>query len=271
MKPICIFLCVLISNISLSFAQAVKLFHEKKDRGYILYASNPELYPVSVQIDFKLTNLALSEGDKTVFVIPSKTEKIKLAEMTVAEPGSRFSFNYTYKSTMGDVTITNYDKTVLYDLPFQKGKSYKVYQGYNGPFSHQNENSLDFTMPEGTEILAAREGLVVNVIQHNTEACPQAECKKYNNLISIMHPDGTFATYAHIKYNGAKCKVGDTVKRGDVIALSGNTGWTSGPHLHFVCFLGGFDRWNTIETTFKIKGGQESAMLKEGIIYERQY
>ncbi len=86
-----------------------------------------------------------------------------------------------------------------------------------------------------------------------------------------MHPDGTFATYAHIKYNGAKCKVGDTVKRGDVIALSGNTGWTSGPHLHFVCFLGGFDRWNTIETTFKIKGGQESAMLKEGIIYERQY
>ena len=52
-----------------------------------------------------------------------------------------------------------------------------------------------------------------------------------------MHPDGTFATYAHIKYNRAKCKVGDTVKRGDVIALSGNTGWTSGPI--FILFVFG--------------------------------
>lgn len=172
---------------------------------------------------------------------------------------------------MGDVTIKNFDKAYPYDLPFQKGQGYKLFHGYNGSFSHQGENALDFTMPEGTDIVAAREGVVVQVVQHNTESCAREECKKFNNYITVMHSDGTFAQYAHIKYNGAKFSVGDSVKKGDVIASSGNVGYSSGPHLHFVCFKGAFSNFETLETKFRIDTGERSSGLKEGTVYFRNY
>ncbi|WP_309997394.1 M23 family metallopeptidase [Chryseobacterium sp. 2987] len=64
----------------------------------------------------------------------------------------------------------------------------------------------------------------------------------YNKLhrsgkLCYDNSDGTFAQYYHLKENGVKVNLGDQVKKGDVIALSGNTGWCNGPHLHFVCYI----------------------------------
>lgn len=252
-------------------AQTIKLFYERESQGFVLYADNYELYPVSINLQLDLLNLAFSEANKKIFVIPPKKEKFKVGELTTVRNGNETKFTYNYKSTIGDVTIKQYDTSFVYDLPFRKGKSFNVHQGYNGSFSHQNENALDFTMPEGTEVLAARDGIVVQVVQNNTVSCPTEECKKYNNYILIMHADGTFAYYGHIKYNGAKLKPGDPVKRGDVIAWSGNVGWSNGPHLHFACFLGRFEKWQTIETKFRIDKGDNAAMLKEGNDYRRDY
>jgi murein DD-endopeptidase MepM/ murein hydrolase activator NlpD len=252
-------------------AQAIKLFYEKKNRDFVLYADNYELYPVSVNLDLDLLNLAFSEGNKKIFVIPPRNEKFKIGELTTIRNSDATKFTYNYKTTIGDVTIKRYDTSFIYDLPFQKGKNFTIYQGYNGTFSHQNENALDFKMPEGTEVLAARDGIVVQVIQNNTQSCPAEECKKYNNYILIMHGDGTFAYYGHIKYNGSKLKPGDSVKRGDVIAYSGNVGWSNGPHLHFACFVGRFEKWQTLETKFRIDKGDSVAMLKEGNDYRRDY
>jgi murein DD-endopeptidase MepM/ murein hydrolase activator NlpD len=266
----------LITLIALNIASAVKaqtvnIFYENKKQGHIIYAGNSEFYPVSISLNLELTNLVFSEGEATIFVIPPKSNKFKIGELTIMENGKRYNSSYTYKSAMGDVTISNYDKSFEYDLPFQKGKSFSVNQGYNGSFSHQNENAIDFTMPEGTEILAARDGIVVQVVQNNTESCAKETCKKYNNYITIMHPDGTFAYYAHIKYNGSKYKTGDAVKKGDIIAYSGNVGFTAGPHLHFSCFLPGFEKWKSIETKFRIDKADKVVALKEGNTYLRDY
>ncbi len=252
-------------------AQPLKIFYENKDQGYILYASNSELFPFSISLDLDLTNMEFSERDKKVFVIPAKTEKYKIGEVTITDKKSRPKSSYKYISTMGDVTITKYDRAFQYDLPFPKGTGYKLFQGYNGDFSHKNENALDFTMPEGTEVLAARDGIVVQIVINNNQSCLEEECKKYNNYITVMHSDGTFAKYVHIKYNGTKLNIGDTVKKGDVIAYSGNVGYSKGPHLHFVCFLGAFEKMNTLVTRFRTDKGTNAVLLNEGTVYLRDY
>lgn len=262
---------LLILGTLLLNAQNLKLFYETKNGGYVLYASNGEWYPVSISLDLDLTNMSFSGGSKKLFIVPSKNEKFRIGDITIDKDGSRYKFSYNYKYTMGDVSITDFDRSFEYDLPFQKGKSFRVFQGYNGSFSHQNENALDFSMPEGTEITAARDGVVVQVVQNNTRSCATEECKQYNNYVTILHSDGSFATYAHIKHNGSKVKPGDAVKKGDVIAYSGNTGWSSGPHLHFVCFTALFEKRNTLETKFKIDKGEQAVLLKQGNSYTRDY
>lgn len=270
MKKITFIAIFVLANFC-TFSQNITLFQEPKQNGYIIYGSNKEFYPVSVIIEFTTTNLKFSEEVNKVFVIPAGSSRFKFGELSVVDPSSRYKYSYKYKTAIGDITLSNIDQSVEYELPFRKTQSFKIYQGYNGLFSHQNENSLDFLMPEGTEVLAAREGIVVQIVQNNTESCPKEECKRYNNYITIMHPDGTFAYYAHIKYNSVKLKLGDNVKSGDVLAYSGNVGWTSGPHLHFACFIGGFDKWKTLQTKFKIDKGENSILLKEGMTYTRNY
>jgi len=156
-------------------------------------------------------------------------------------------------------------------IPFQQGKTFNRFQGYHGNFSHQDENALDFSMPEGSEIRAARDGIVVQVVQNNSESCPSKDCEKYNNYITILHTDGTFASYVHIRYNGSKFNPGDSVRKGDLVAYSGSTGFSKGPHLHFVCFTGAFGKRNTLETKFRIDKGDVTILLEEGKNYTRDY
>jgi murein DD-endopeptidase MepM/ murein hydrolase activator NlpD len=271
MKRVIFIFLLFFSTNSVLKSQNIKVFYENKPQGYVVYAANSEFCPVSISLDLEISNLLFSEGKKKVFVIPPTNEKFKIGELSVIKTTAEHKFIYNYIYALGDVTLSNYDKSFEYDLPFQKGKSYNVYQGYNGNFSHQNENSIDFTMPEGTEILAARDGIIIEVVVNNTKSCPTKDCAKYNNYITIMHPDGTFANYSHIKYNGSQYKRGDKVKKGDLIAYSRNVGYSSGPHLHFVCYLAGFEKWRSVETVFKIDRGDRAVPLKEKTNYIREY
>lgn len=149
-----------------------------------------------------------------------------------------------------------------------------IHQGYNGTFSHQNENSLDFIMPEGTEVLAAREGLVIDIVQSNNRCCLTRDCAPLGNYVTTLHSDGTIAQYYHLQQNGVQVKIGDKVNKSQPIAYSGNTGWSSGPHLHFNVYISsatGDKNRVTLKTLFKTGLGDKVEYLEEKKSYARGY
>lgn len=122
-----------------------------------------------------------------------------------------------------------------YDLPFLMGERFPVSQGYGGTRSHTDRShySIDFLMPEDTPICAARSGVVFRMIDHFSGSGRDASFKAKVNTIHILHDDDTIACYAHLVENGSRVSPGQQVSRGDLIGFSGDTGRTSGPHLHF--------------------------------------
>ncbi len=139
-------------------------------------------------------------------------------------------------ATLGDPSNSSHNDSIFYNLPFKEGQSYKILQSWNGKFSHRSKESkyaLDFTMPEGDTICAAREGIVIRTTDHFTESGGKSFKDKANQIV-ILHEDGTMAFYVHLLHKGVLVQPGDTVTTSQVIGLSGNTGYSTKPHLHFV-------------------------------------
>ncbi|MES2330755.1 MAG: M23 family metallopeptidase [Bacteroidota bacterium] len=249
----------------------LKIFVEKEGDRKIFYAQNNEFCPVSIRVTLDLDNMIANGIGNNIFVIPEYAQKYKLFELTGIKPRRKTSYSYSYNAVFGDVFQTKFDESYRYDLPYKKGSRYRIEQGYNGRFTHQDENALDFNMPEGSQVRAARAGVVIAVVQNFTETCLREECKSMANHILVYHPDGTIADYSHLQYNEARVAVGDTVNKGDLIALSGSTGYARGPHLHFVCFLPGFDKRRTIKTKFRIADGNTTVYLSEDKTYRKEY
>lgn len=268
---------LLVYSLSGFSQKNTKIYYEQKKDTILYYADNIEIYPISIIFSEQpeLENLKNPECFKTIRVLPPKSMKRRITYFVVNDKKKGWKVKrMPYYTLAGDATIVTYDTSYQYDLPFEKGKSFNVYQGYNGVFSHQNENSLDFVMPEGTEIIAARDGKVIETIQSNNKGCPTVDCANLANYISILHSDGTIAQYFHLKENGVKVKVGDDVRKGDLIGLSGNTGWTNGPHLHFQCFLPDPSKpkqKNTLKTLFRTGDGTKSEYLTEKKTYSKKY
>jgi murein DD-endopeptidase MepM/ murein hydrolase activator NlpD len=253
------------------FAQLkIKLYNEKIDNSFNLLVDNDEFCPVSIKINLELTNMSSSNGNNKIFVVPAKTKGFFISKIQAIKPNGGGGFNTKSQANYGDATITQ-PLDYNYSLPFQKGKSFMIDQGYNGTFSHQNENSLDFTMPIGTEITAARDGIVVKVVSTNDKSCENESCASFNNYILIYHKDGTFSQYVHLKKDGALVQEGDQIKENDIIGYSGNTGWTNGPHLHFMVFIQQIDKQVSLRTKFKINDGTKSEILKAKQEYTRNY
>ncbi len=114
--------------------------------------------------------------------------------------------------------------------------------------------AIDFLMPEGTPLLAVKAGIVWNVKVDSKEGGAGKKYRdlKYLNYLTIKHSNGEFSQYAHLKYKGSLVKIGDKVKKGQKIAFSGNTGWSTEPHLHFHVFklLGQGPEWVTLKVRF---------------------
>jgi murein DD-endopeptidase MepM/ murein hydrolase activator NlpD len=121
-----------------------------------------------------------------------------------------------------------------YVLPFSAGESYVLAQGNCSSFSHKGDSkyAYDFSMPIGTAIRAARAGTVTEV----QTTFPDGNGGIQANVVAVRHSDNTVARYVHLTQGGASVTVGVVVTQGQQIAQSGNSGYSTGPHLHFEVF-----------------------------------
>ena len=147
------------------------------------------------------------------------------------------------------------DTSYVYSLPYEEGKTFRVIQGYFSHFTHKERAALDFNMKRGTKITAARGGIVVRAKEDGTRGGLKSKYRADGNNIVIQHDDGTRAGYWHLQHNSALVNVGDTVKTGQVIALSGKTGYAAVPHLHFLVWKSGGGQWQQIPTRFQTSKG----------------
>lgn len=148
------------------------------------------------------------------------------------------------------------DTSYVYALPFEEGKSYYMVQGYFSSFTHKERAALDFKMKRGSTICAARDGVVVRIKEDGDRGGLKRKLRAYGNYVIIQHADSSRAGYWHIQKDGALVNVGDSVKKGQPIALSGKTGYSAIPHLHFLVWSTDNRRqWRQVATRFKTSKG----------------
>jgi murein DD-endopeptidase MepM/ murein hydrolase activator NlpD len=125
-----------------------------------------------------------------------------------------------------------------YQMPFSAYADWTISQGFHGLASHDdtlNEYAVDFVIALGTPVLAARTGVVMEVIDEYPDhgRAPRRSDLDKANTIRILHEDGSMAVYGHLLQDSAVVTPGQWLVNGTVIAQSGNSGFSNGPHLHF--------------------------------------
>ena len=201
-----------------------------------LRAENLRDYPVTYTLRVRTDYFDVT-GPTTVTRTLGPRESASIMMLERSDAQIQGHYRYFFEWTIGDKDAVH-DDAYLYALPYASGKSYRVLQGYGSRFSHTGLEAYagDFDLPEGPPVHPARGGTVARVEESHSIGCWEDGCGRYANYIVILHDDGTTGEYYHLQQDGALVDVGDVVARGQEIGLSGNTGHTTMPHLHFAVY-----------------------------------
>jgi murein DD-endopeptidase MepM/ murein hydrolase activator NlpD len=136
-----------------------------------------------------------------------------------------------------------------YSLPVPKDKLQRIDRTSSPAHVGKLRNAIDFIVAENTPVFAAADGIVTLVKDDSHIGGPGIEYWHNSNFIVIQHPNGEYSRYDHLAHGSAVVRTGQYIKRGQVIARVGMTGFTYLPHLHFQVFIfTGNNIWTDIDT-----------------------
>ncbi len=209
------------------------LYARPAEGGYAIYASNANPYSVTTTLRFvKLKNFRVEGASSVTLELERGGEA--LATRLIPKSGGKATFGLELAVVMGWASARP-DASFRYRVPFAKGSRVVVSQGFNGEATHKGASryAIDFPAKVGTPVYAARGGTVAATASHYTAGAFDSSLASKANHVLIEHDDHTFAQYAHLKVDGVAVRTGERVAKGTLIGYSGNTGYSSGPHLHF--------------------------------------
>ncbi|TXI92308.1 MAG: M23 family metallopeptidase [Burkholderiaceae bacterium] len=259
------FLCLLLSGICAQANSAqnypFSVETEKEGDGHRIVARNNGPAPVSVKVSIVGAQSIAPDRPFPVYaVVPPGGASLYLGRIRPVTAGVGYSFRAESTWVLGDFNAAQ-SPDALYRLPFKDGTAFHLGQSPGGPIStHASPDSqfaVDIPMPEGTPIVAARDGVVIYREANQVYGAQVPDMLSKANEIKILHLDGTIGVYAHLAHGGVYVYPGQRVVAGQQIGLAGSTGYSSRPHLHFVVqtVRRNGDRLETVSLPFRFYVG----------------
>lgn len=222
------------------------------------YIRNDYAGPVEIEIDFTEKDNVRTTPDlpKRFIIDPGKSDT--LFEVSGVNELKSWRLALKYRYIIGR-PLAQYNATASYLPPIAPNSSFQISQAFGGNFSHndeQNKFAVDIVMPTGTPVHAARSGIVLEAEDDFYKGGTNKAYSSEANNIRILHDDGSMAIYAHLELEKAQVYPGLTVAAGQLIGYSGNTGFSSGPHLHFAVQINKGMELVSVPFTFINQAGQ---------------
>ncbi|MPQ65256.1 MULTISPECIES: peptidoglycan DD-metalloendopeptidase family protein [Pseudomonas] len=207
----------------------VRLDIRKQKGGDEVYVRNDLYAPVEIELGFGALKNVSGAPQSIRKVLPARSNQ-RLALLTAIQAGEPMRYVPRFQYFLGDPS----GQAQGYRYPFPwRGGPFRLTQGPNGQYSHfgtKSRYAMDIAMPVGTPIIAARGGVVIKTENDQSGGGKNPS----GNFVRVLHDDGTMGVYLHLKQGSVSVREGQRVEVGSPLALSGNTGNSTGPHLHFV-------------------------------------
>jgi murein DD-endopeptidase MepM/ murein hydrolase activator NlpD len=215
-----------------------------------------------IEVELKFSANSNIHGEPTLplrVVIPASTER-SIAILRSVDESQPASFALEFDAVPGSPDAR--PDGSAYRLPLDTVE-WRIDQGFGGSFSHsepQSRYAIDLAVDEGTPVLAARDGVVMQV-EDDFEGAGQ-DLEKFGgraNHVRLLHADGTMTIYAHLSPESVMVSAGQRVRLGQRLGSSGNTGFSTGPHLHFAVQIN--QGMNLVSIPFEMEGPQGSISI----------